>query len=310
MVLALRYAVRICAIGFALSLLQSCASYRNYSQLEAGPGAEMKASEVTTYATNQTAAIDALREAAGEPSAPAAIGDWDAIINAGMEFSDSKCEAYMHALFRLNRDRRTTVSQIGLLGGATAGVMAAAQAAAKEVAIVAMAFGLAASTVDNLSSNLLYELDPSSVRTLVKTMQETYRQELGTGYTNRPAALTAIRRYATLCVPASIEAEVNLSVKRAQPGATEGRPDTGQPPSVTNAITVTAEGSIMPPDDAAIRLRNFIRPGGRLNPTNQKVLIDYLAKNIPKKVAIATFLNLPEFAQARAKAVSDLKLPV
>lgn len=114
-------------------------------------------------------------------------------------------------------------------------------------------------------------------------MQETYRQELGTGYTNRPAALTAIRRYATLCVPASIEAEVNLSVKRAQPGATEGRPDTGQPPSVTNAITVTAEGSIMPPDDAAIRLRNFIRPGGRLNPTNQKVLIDYLAKNIPKK---------------------------
>ncbi|SEB22649.1 hypothetical protein [Variovorax sp. YR216] len=307
--LALRRVVCICVVGLALSLLQSCASYRNYSQLEAGPGAELRSSEVATYATNQTAAIDALREAAGEPPAPAAIANWDAIINAGMDFSDSKCEAYMHALFRLNRDRRTTVAQIGLLGGATAGVMAAAQAAAKEVAIVAIAFGLASSTVDNLSSNLLYELDPSSVRTLVKTMQETYRQELGTGYTTRPAALTAIRRYATLCVPASIEAEVNLSVKRAQPGATKGRPDEGQPPTVTNAIPVTAQGSIMPPDEAAVRLRNFLRPSGRLNPTNQKVLIEYLAKNVPN-VTIAAFLNLPEFAQARTKAVSDLKLAV
>ena len=76
----IRRAVCALGVGLVLALLQSCASDRNDAQLEAGPGAELSSSEVATYARNQSATLDASREAAGEP---AAIINWDASINAG-----------------------------------------------------------------------------------------------------------------------------------------------------------------------------------------------------------------------------------
>lgn len=97
------------------------------------------------------------------------------MINAGMDYADHRCEAYLHALFRLNRDKNTAVSQIGLVGAATAGVLAAVAATAKEVAVTAILFGLAGSSVENNSSNLLFDLEPSSVRTLVRGLQVEYR---------------------------------------------------------------------------------------------------------------------------------------
>jgi len=78
-----------------------------------------------------------------------AEGDWDKVIEAGMDYADLRCDEYIHALFRLNRDRKTSTAQLGLLGAASAGLMAAAEASARNVAAVAIAFGLASATVDN-----------------------------------------------------------------------------------------------------------------------------------------------------------------
>ena len=232
----------ISARGFAAALaltyavaLSGCATCSNSSQLSTGPGIDLKSPEVKAYRENQDAVLTELYKLAGITNTSAMTpGDWDQVINAGMDFSDRKCELYMHALFRLNRDKRTTVSQIGLLGAASAGVLGALDVAARNVALTAIAFGLAGSTVENLSGNLLFDLDPSSVRALVKGLQAEYRRNLGTGYPNRPAAVTAIGGYARLCVPANIEAEVNLAVKRSQPDATQAVPAQGQPPIVTN----------------------------------------------------------------------------
>lgn len=47
-----------------------------------------------------------------------------------------------------------------------------------------------------------------------------------------------IRVYAALCVPANIEAEVNLAVKRAQPDVKAGDGVTGQPPAVSHNLPV------------------------------------------------------------------------
>lgn len=76
--------------------------------------------------------------------------------DAGTDYADQRCEAYLHALFRLNRDKNTAVSQIGQVGAATAGVLAAVAATAKEVAITDILFGLAGSSVESYSSNLLH----------------------------------------------------------------------------------------------------------------------------------------------------------
>ena len=291
----------------ALALLSGCATYRTASQVQDGPGLEFRAAELGRFRANQDAVLTQLYGMAeqGATSADAA-GGWDRVIAAGMDFSDSKCEAYMHALFRLNRDKKTVMSQISLLGTASAGLMAAAESAAKEVAAAAVLFGLANSTVDNLASNLLYDLDPSSVRTLVKSLQASYRDNLPAGYTSRPAALRVIRGYAMLCVPANIEAEVNLAVKRSQPSASEGNAATGQPPQVSNADSSVGSFKALPDDQTEV-LRNFVFPGGQLNAGNRKALEDFLRrKNL--QVDVSSFMRLERFAKERLEAVNELKL--
>ena len=175
----------------------------------------------------------------------------------------------------------------------------------ESVMISGIAFGLASSTVDNLSSNLLYELDPSSVRALVQTMQAKYRQALGVGYLTRPAAATAIRRYATLCLPASIEAEVNLSVKKADPGAVQAEPAKGQPPSVTNGVTITSDRRFQF-DDSSAALRGFVFPNGVVNEANRRQLESFMRGRGIDGVSVVTFINTPEFAADRARAVKAL----
>lgn len=291
----------------ALALLPGCATYRNSSQVQDGPGLEFRAAEVRAFRQNQDKVLEQLYGLAGQDvsqaTAPAA---WDPVIQAGMDYADSKCEAYMHALFRLNRDKKTVMSQISLLGTASAGLMAAAESAAKEVAAAAVMFGLASSTVDNLASNLLYDLDPSSVRTLVKSLQVSYRDNLPPGYNSRPAALRVIRGYAMLCVPANIEAEVNLAIKRSQPSASEGDANTGQPPQVSNADTSVGSFKAMSDDQTTV-LRNFVFPGGQLNAANRKALEDFLRrKNL--QVDVTSFMRLERFAKERLEAVNELKL--
>lgn len=288
-------------------LTSGCATFRNAQQLEAGPGLQFDAAELAKFRDSQDQVLTELVGLTAEPRAAAPAINWDQVIFAGMDFADGKCEAYMHALFRLNRDRRTTTTQIGLLGTSAAGVMAAVKSAARDVAIVAIAFGLASSTVDNLSSNLLYELEPSSVRAMVQTMQMKYRQELGTGYLTRPAAATAIRRYAVLCLPASIEAEVNLSVKKAEPGAVKSDPPKGQPPSVTNGVTIASD-QIFRPDESTAVLEQFLSPNGTGSAANRRKLEAFMeARDLPK-TSVVSFINGAGFAAERVNAIKFLGL--
>lgn len=294
----------IVALTIAL-VISGCATIKNGRQLESGPGLQFDAAELASYRESQDKVLTELVKLTVEPDAATPATRWDDVIAAGMDYADGKCEAYMHALFRLNRDRRTTTTQIGLLGTAAAGIMAAVDSAARDVAIVAIAFGLASSTVDNLSSNLLYELDPSSVRALVQTMQAKYRQALGVGYLTRPAAATAIRRYAMLCLPASIEAEVNLSVKKADPDAVKAEPAKGQPPSVTNGVTITSDRRFQF-DDSSAALRDFVSPNGVVNEANRSQLERFMRGRGIDGVSVVTFINTPEFAADRARAVKAL----
>jgi hypothetical protein len=282
--------------------LAGCATYRNSSEVQNGPGVDFKAGEIADFRANQDAVMAELVKMAGLTQAPQGT-DWDAVIDAGMDFADSKCEGYMHALFRLDRDKKTVSTQISLMGTAAAGLMAAAESAAKEVAAVAVLFGLANSTIDNLASNLLYDLDPSSVRTMVKALQSSYRSNKPSGYASRAAALRVIRGYATLCVPANIEAEVNLAVKQATPSASDGNARSGEPPEVSNAESAVKARV----DDNTALLRDFVFPGGQRNNGNLARLEQFIAsKNL--RVDVSSFMRLGRFATERAEAVTEFKL--
>lgn len=298
--------LRLFALAALACTAAGCATYRNGVQVQDGPGLEFRAREVEAFRANQDQVVAQLVQLAAVDSPPAPA-QWDQVIDAGMDFADAKCEAYMHALFRLDRDRKTVNAQIGLLGTATAGLMAAAQSAAKEVAAVAVLFGLAGSTVENLASNLLYDLDPSSVRTLVKSLQSSYRANRQPGYTTRAAAMRVIRGYAMLCVPANLEAEVNLAIKKSAPVADPGEPALGRPPEVSNAESAIASPFRAKPDDATTVLRNFVFPEGQLNAANRAALERFIrSKNLT--VDVTSFMRLERFAAERAEAVQTLKL--
>ena len=296
------------ALLLCLSVLTGCATYRSATVVQDGPGLSFNPDEIASFRQNQDKVLEELYALAAVDKADGKStvvgGNWDAVIDAGMDYADVRCEAYIHALFRLNRDKKSVTNQLGLLGGASAGLMAAVDAAARNVAAVAIGFGLASSTVDNLASNLLFELDPSSVRTLVKSLQSHYRAAKGNGYASRPVAMSVMRGYAALCIPANIEAEVNVAVKSSSPMSTPGNAETGEAPVVSNAESAITAVKF---DDNTAKLRNFVFPGKTLNADNLARLKAFLkAKNLP--VDVSSFMRLDRFAAQRAEAAAELGL--
>lgn len=307
-----------------VALVSGCAASGRVDLAKQGPGTDPNPTEMTDFRTAQDKLLIELIAAATPPttaaSAPATrvtggvvithTGGvtWDQVIRVGMDYADRRCEDYLHALYRLDRDRKTAVAQTGLLGSATAGVQAALGMAAKEVAIVAILFGLGASTIDNVAGNLLYQLEPSSVRTLVNAQQLHFRDTLRDGYLDRPAAMNVLRRYALLCVPANIESEVNLAVKKTHPEVKSGDPSKGLAPVVTNstiAVSTTSFGA----DENSARLDAFVNPGGRIDTQNERKLLDYMQANgVARTTGTTSFIFGKPFDSARKDAVKHFGL--
>lgn len=289
-------------------LLGGCATeIGDHSRLIKRQSANFIPADLEKNTSEQDAVLYQLQRRAGLTFQPESSDDWDQIIAAGLEYADAKCETYMGALVRLNRDKKTAVSEIGLIGTATAGVMAAAKSAAKDISLAAIAFGLAGSTVENLGGNVLFEIEPSSIRALVKALQIKFKDDLPRGYSTRPGAMSVIHSYATLCTPVTIEAEINHAVKNAQPKGIEGSSSGGRAPEVSNArITVDAKFS---PDNNSDLLSQFLRVNGVIaDGPRQKVEAFMRASGISEEVSVIGFLNDPAYVEQRIKAVEFFHL--
>ena len=301
----LRHAAML-AIACSLS---ACATelHKNVG-LAKSQNTEFVVSDLTTSTRDQMAILAQLQLRAGlNPDTQPLATDWDNIIDAGVEYANAKCEAYMGALVRLNRDKKTISSQLGLVGTATAGVMAAAQSAAREIAMAAIAFGLAGSTVDNLSGNVLYEVDPSSVRAMVNTLQAGYSNAIKKGYLTRPAAMNVIRAYAALCTPANIEAELNHAIKKAQPKVESGDPATGKAPAVTNADTALREKYA--PGASGQLLNKYVYVDGKVVTDRlEKVKLIMKILEIDKNDSPVVFINSAAYANERVAALQLIQL--
>src|SRR6185503_6636536 len=132
-----------------------------------------------------------------------------------------------------NRAKARTTNQLTLAGAATSAILGAVAASTQALTITAVAFGLAGATVENVGSGLLYDLDPSAVRDLVRKLQVNYENALPPeGYKDRSGAFRALQGYIALCLPPSIETQVTNSVKNAKTDVQSGNAETGTPPIV------------------------------------------------------------------------------
>jgi hypothetical protein len=185
-------------------------------RLLTGPGVDLNATDIQYYRANQDVVVQNLLALAGRGGVPESdINDWSPVVDAGIGFVKQRCEAYLDAIFWFNRYKNTTVNEINLLGAGTASALGIAQASARDIALVALAFGITAQTIEILSSSILYKIDPAAVKSLVDTSQAIYLQSIaGVRYTSRAAAVLALQGYLNLCLPTTLEAQVVAAVNK------------------------------------------------------------------------------------------------
>lgn len=143
--------------------------------------------------------------------------DWRPVVDAGILYADVRCDRYMNALFWFNRARASTSRQIGIGGSAASAAMALLNAGKDLIGLAPLGFTFLDQSVDNVGKGLLFDLDPSIVRSLVEKQQTAYRQGLnGAGFRTKTGAMNAIQGYAALCLPPSIETEVSRAVEASE----------------------------------------------------------------------------------------------
>jgi hypothetical protein len=147
---------------------------------------------------------------------------WTAFTEAGMNDIDQRCDAYLGWLDAQRRDRTPVLSQIAAMGAATAGIMGVTGVGTHAIAIAATAFGLAGTSYANWNSRLLLDVDHSTVQTVVYTRQQQYRKaNAGVIVPDRAAAIYLLRGYLRICMPITIETDINTTVALVQRGALE-----------------------------------------------------------------------------------------
>lgn len=180
--------------------------------------------------------------------------DWAVFVQAGMNDIDQRCDAYLSWLDSRRRWTAPTLQQIGDTQTATDAILLATSVGPLPIGIVAAAFGLARNTFTNLNSRLLLEVNHSTVQSIVMSHQNLYRANiLRQVIDNRPTAIYALRSYLRICMPFTIETEINTTItafERGGPGALK-RPPLIDASVVSRQIIRSATAPISPP---------FVRP--------------------------------------------------
>ncbi|KAF5880464.1 hypothetical protein [Rhizobium sp. PEPV16] len=147
--------------------------------------------------------------------------DWQGFTLAGMNDIDARCDGYLAWLDNRRRTNGPIQKQIADTATTTATVMAATGATGTAIGIVAAAFGFARNSFDNTQSRLLMEVNHSTVQTIVLSNQERFRKEFAlVRVENRPTAIYVLRQYLRLCMPYTIENQINTTITTYQLGGT------------------------------------------------------------------------------------------
>lgn len=220
-------------LAILLSITTGCASSAWLSNKEnelaqSGPGTSIDATLVAAYAKKQGKVLAQLKVLTGLTSP-----SWDQIISAGLQYSDARCSDYVESLYAVHKQLKADARDVNAAGTLATGIMGVYKAAANEIATVAVLFGYAEGSIDIAGSRMLFELEPSAIRALVEGSQKAFRAALTTGYTDQSGAFAVIREHVALCLPSTIEAEINNAAKTAIQTAVSGNPATGEPPKVS-----------------------------------------------------------------------------
>jgi hypothetical protein len=135
---------------------------------------------------------------------------WNSLVQAGMNDIDTRCDAYLAWYDSRKRSQQPVISQINTTARLVNAILLAYAPTSAAIGVVAEAFGFAQATVNNYHSRLLYEIDTSTLQALVLGNQRSFRDGIADlRFQTKPAVEHALRSYLRICMPFSIETEVN-----------------------------------------------------------------------------------------------------
>jgi hypothetical protein len=219
---------RALASVFALLGLTGCVTD---SLEQFGPRPVMSAAAIEQASQSQVAVVDAMIYASvgrrADVFVPVGRAEWHRVVLAGFNIIDDACESYIHDLWVTDRRKSRALGIITSTGAATSAIIAAnANPSAITLAILTQAFGLAHNLVNDVSESYLFTKNPATIQTIVRKLRFGYRQDLADNLGNEsyplasyPAAYHHMREYLSLCLPPTIEAEIEgiLNVSKAVP---------------------------------------------------------------------------------------------
>ena len=224
----------IVAAGVALALLVSSCSVLEEKLIQEGIGTELPVADMAEATRRLEVYLSYLCVQAGGTKVVAETSDaiiscdmsgygaaqWSALVSAGFNDIDRRCDSYLSWLASRRRDRNAILSQISDTRTFTEALLFTTGVGAAPMAIAGLAFGLASNSFTNYYSRLLFEIEKSTVSVLVREKRLQYRETLKVRIAYQPDAVHVLREYLLICTPFYIEDLVNQRTRDSVAGNT------------------------------------------------------------------------------------------
>jgi len=231
-------------------VLQGC-SNADRQYFNSGIGTELGYSALPKQTASQNDYVRYICQQAG--SVNCAV-DWNTFVQAGMNDIDERCDGYLAWLDARRRSNGAILDQISDTQTAAEAVLIATKAGSLAISLVGTALGFARETFNNVNSRLLMEVNHSTVQSIVLSNQTRFRDDLRTkSIGTRPQAVYALRQYLRICMPFTIETEINNTLTTYAQGGSDALDSTS--PLVDTAVIGAPK-----------------TPGGKVEPGGTKVL--------------------------------------
>lgn len=204
----------------AMVSLAACDPALEQKYYKEGIGTEITRPDITTVTALQDLYLSELcRQTGMVPmvdgvcSPVGVTPNWGVIAEAGMNDIDARCDAYLAWLDDKRRSQEPILSEINALQTTSQALMRVAGVGADPITMVGLAFGLASNTFTNIRSRLLLEANHSTVQSIVLSRQKEYRDGLmKQRVVTRAEAVYALRSYLRICMPMTIEMQINTTI--------------------------------------------------------------------------------------------------
>lgn len=314
--------VLVCAVT---AVVAACNPINDKRYMDEGAGVELGYSSIADATARQDIYVKEICQQAGfsmpESSDRAAScldkSGWNEFVIAGINDINARCDNYLTWLDARRRDRAPVLKEILAVTGATNSILTASGADTTTLGIVSAAMALAGATYENWNSRLLLAINQSTIVEIVYSRQQQFMDSLrNKNFDNRPAALYVLRNYLRLCMPTTIEADINTSMTLVQRGSLSDARDR----PIVPLVGVPSAAQYLPPPrsldeksrighplsgrEESIRLADGIRIQAALgvSPANG----DFGVENSPTRLKLKEF----ETAYYQANSLFPPKAPI